>query len=128
MKTKPCSRTDARARLAQAREFLDVAELYRASDPEFKRAVGASNAVLAGIAAADAACCWTLGVRNSDAHDEAATLLKRVSESAPAGNALARLLSITSKVQYVGKTSTQDLRTALRQASIVVDFADDLIR
>ncbi|WP_405055723.1 hypothetical protein OG474_23610 [Kribbella sp. NBC_01505] len=61
-RTQDCNRAQARVRLNQAREFLDVAEVV--GDVESGLAtehVAAALAVLAGIAAADAACCTPLG-------------------------------------------------------------------
>lgn len=65
-RTQVCGRPQATARLAHARKFLDAADLI-ATDidaDEANASVAASLAVLAGIAAADAACCARLGRRS----------------------------------------------------------------
>lgn len=56
-RTQTCGPTDARTRLAQARKFLEVAELVAAEDIPESHSVSAALAVLAGIAA----CCAALG-------------------------------------------------------------------
>jgi hypothetical protein len=63
VRTLACGIADARIRLAQARKFLDVAELVAAEDIQASHSVAAALAVLAGIAASDAACCAALGRR-----------------------------------------------------------------
>lgn len=64
-RTQDCNRAQAAVRLSQARAFLEVAELVAAEDDELANDnVAAALAVLAGIAAADAACCGTLGRRS----------------------------------------------------------------
>jgi hypothetical protein len=65
-RTQPCSAAQGRTRLEHARKFLDVAELVAGEsgeeDLEYSSAA-AALAVLAGIAASDAACCAALGRR-----------------------------------------------------------------
>jgi len=64
-RTQDCNRAQARVRLDQARAFLEVAELVSAEENDLANEhVSAALAVLAGIAAADAACCATLGQRS----------------------------------------------------------------
>lgn len=62
-RTQACSAAEARSRLDHARKFLEVAELVagdvHADDAEYSSA-SAALAVLAGIAATDAACCKAL--------------------------------------------------------------------
>lgn len=53
-RAEACTRADAQNRLAQAREFLEVAEIAAAENEVAESAsVAASLAVLAGIAASD---------------------------------------------------------------------------
>jgi len=90
--------------------------------------VSASLAVLAGIAASDAACCSALGIRSrGQDHNEAADVLERVAGSADAVVALRRLLSLKSDAQY-GLISVSATRrnTALRQARKLVKFAEQV--
>jgi len=62
-RTQSCGPAEARRRLDHARSFLEVAELTAdVNDLSLEYAsVAASVAILAGIAAADAACCQELG-------------------------------------------------------------------
>lgn len=84
-RTQRCGESQARQRLARARSFLEVAEIAAdESDPSLEYgAAAASIAILAGIAAADAACCQALGCRSrSDSHHDAEQLLADI---APGG-------------------------------------------
>lgn len=69
-RTATCGRKEALTRLSHAEKFLEVATIVAAdtADIEASGSVSASLAVLAGIAAADAACCAALG-RRSRAQD-----------------------------------------------------------
>ena len=62
-RTATCTKADAGVRLDQARKFEEVAELVQTEADVLSSAanVAASLAVLAGIAASDAACCAALG-------------------------------------------------------------------
>lgn len=127
--TQRYSREQARKRLQDARKFLEVAELVDDEPLQISSGVSASLAVLAGIAAADAACCSVLGLRSrGQNHDEAAELLERVVRSADAVRALQRLLSLKNEAQY-GLISVSATRrnSALRQAAHVVAFAEDVM-
>jgi hypothetical protein len=87
--TSPCTRADAITRLAQAEAHVMVAELVldgtsQAAIP----GVAVANAVLAGIAASDAACCAKLKERpRGQSHAEATKLLATV---VPHGAEMAR--------------------------------------
>ncbi|MCB1018111.1 MAG: hypothetical protein KDB10_23700 [Acidimicrobiales bacterium] len=102
-RTQGCDRSDALARLAQAESFLLAAELIVEDDSDAATpSVAASLAVLAGIAASDAACCARLGVRaRGQSHAEAIELLGTV---APGGADMAkdlqRLLNRKDDSQY----------------------------
>ena len=62
----------ARKRLADARKFLELAETVADANEPTSLGVSSANAVLAGIAAADAACCAALGERSrSEDHRDA---------------------------------------------------------
>jgi hypothetical protein len=77
--TQPCGKQEARTRLAHARAFADTAELALDVDDDASLNVSASLAVLAGIAASDAACCAVLGTRpRGQNHREAVALLSGV--------------------------------------------------
>lgn len=80
-RTQSCSAREARSRRSHARKFLEVAEIAaseRDQDPEYA-SVAASLAVLAGIAASDAACCKALSERSrSSDHHYAEELLRQI--------------------------------------------------
>jgi hypothetical protein len=64
----------------QAESFVETAQMIAdETTDEFNPGVSASLAVLAGIAASDAACCARLGVRSrGEAHSDAVALLGTV--------------------------------------------------
>ncbi len=103
LRTQGCDRGDALTRLAQAESFLLAAELIVDDDSDDATpSVAASLAVLAGIAASDAACCARLGLRaRGQSHAEAVELLGTV---APGGADMAkdlqRLLNRKDDSQY----------------------------
>lgn len=128
-RVQACNEQDARARLRDARAQLDLAELAGTSSPE-ERNAAASCAVLAGIAAADAACCKAVGERSrSQDHRDAVALVRRVAPGGPdAAKQLERLLGLKDHAQYgFGDISRQRLLGALRQCQALVAFADDVL-
>jgi hypothetical protein len=93
--------------------------------------VSAANAVLAGIAAADAACCRALGERSrGDDHRDAIALVAQVSPGGDeAGNALGRLLAIKNDAEYgLSRVSRAKRETAIRQARKLVEFAEAVVQ
>jgi hypothetical protein len=87
-------------------------------------------AVLAGIAAADAACCRALGRRSrSQDHRDAVSLVREVAPGgAGAARQLARLLSVKDQAQYgFEDVSGQKLVAALRQAQALLAFAQNIV-
>jgi hypothetical protein len=126
-KKTDCDSAAARTRLRQAQAFVSVAELvFNEPDDEEPplRGVAAALAVLAGIAASDAACCGRLGkqYRGPD-HARAVELLRTVQ---PDGEVLAkdleRLLAIKDNVHYGALTvSYPDAKTAVARARRMVD-------
>lgn len=132
VRTQSCSKTQARARLQHARKFLEVAEMTagEAGDVEYASAA-AALAVLAGIAASDAACCAALGRRSrGQDHRQAIELLEQVAPGgAQAAKALRRLLSLKDEAQYgFFDVGGQDLQSALRQGAALVDFAAEVVQ
>lgn len=128
-RTQDCTREQARARQGQAKKFLEVADLV-AAEPE-SASVSASLAVLAGIAAADAACCRALGRRSrSQNHHDAEALIKQIEPGgADAANQLRRLINLKDQAQYgLFDVSGGDLQGAIRQAKRLVDFADQVLQ
>lgn len=123
--------TEARTRLGHARRFLEVAEMTagEAGDLEYASAA-AALAVLAGIAASDAACCAALGRRSrGQDHQQATGLVEQVEPGGPeAAKALRRLLNLKDEAQYgFFDVGGQDLRAALRQARVLADFAAEAV-
>src|SRR5699024_6734144 len=126
-RTAPCGRQEARTRAAQARKFLETAELILGADDDLATpGAAAALAVLAGIASADALCCYSLGYRARGAdHREATRLLAQVE---PGGRqlsrALARLLEIKDGSHYgvVYLTSARAM-TALKHAATLTEAA-----
>lgn len=125
-----CGRPQATTRLAHARKFLDAAELIATDtdDDAANVSVAASLAVLAGIAASDAACCARLGrrSRSQDHHDAERLLAEIASGGRDAAKELRRLLDVRDTAQYgVVHLSASELRSALRRAQALVGFATD---
>ncbi|MFI7068125.1 hypothetical protein ACIBL3_44555 [Kribbella sp. NPDC050124] len=79
-RTEECNRPQAAVRLTHARAFLEVADLVGDVDDELANEnMSAALAVLAGIAAADAACWITLGQRSrGQDHRQAINLVTQV--------------------------------------------------
>lgn len=129
-RVESCDRGQARARLKDAQAQLDLAELADVSGNAQERKAAASCAVVAGIAAADAACCASLGERSrSQDHREAADLLRRI---VPGGDKAAaqfsRLIGLKDAAQYgFDDISGAMLTAAQRQARALVEFATDAV-
>jgi len=130
-RSQPCGASQARVRLAHARKFLEVAQLVAGEDFEESLSVSAALAVLAGIAASDAACCSALGRRSrSDDHRDAAGYLAQIQPGgAQAGRALIALIDLKDTAHYgLIYVTRRQLTTVLRRASMLVDFAADVLR
>lgn len=80
IRTGGCTSAQGRDRLRQARAMVDVAEMVLADPSEDAHpSVAAALAVLAGIAASDAACCAALKRRSrGQSHTEAVRLVATV--------------------------------------------------
>jgi hypothetical protein len=130
-RTQRCGGRQAATRLTQARRFLDAAELVATELGDAgNTSVAASLAVLAGIAASDAACCARLGrrARSQDHHDAEALLGEIVPGGREAAKRLRRLLDLKDTAHYgVIYVSGTDLRSALRQAAALLKFASDAV-
>jgi hypothetical protein len=130
-RTQPCSEADAAHRLRHARKFLEVAELLVEEGDDIEYASpAAALAVLAGIAASDAACCRALGMRSrAQDHRQAAALLERVAPGGKtAAKSLVRLLNLKDEAHYgLFDVSGNDLKSALRQASKLVEFGAEVL-
>ncbi len=125
-RTVPLDRTGARARLEEARLYLATAELLDSGKAAENKVAG-SNAILAGIAAADAICGLVLGLRSSgDDHAAAIALLKQATHpSTKAANGLKRLLTEKTPVQYGSDgISAGDAANMIRWARDIVEEAE----
>src|SRR6266576_2860417 len=104
-RTRPCTASQAKQRMERAREFLDVAELVideKDQDASFVYASSAAAlAVLAGIAASDAACCQALAKRSrSESHRDAEQLLALITPGGKkAAGDLRELLNLKDKAR-----------------------------
>jgi hypothetical protein len=118
----------------RAREFLEVAELVvdekdRDASPVYASSA-AALAVLAGIAATDAACCKALQKRSrSEDHHDAEQLLAQIT---PGGDKAAKdlheLLNLKDKAQYgFLRMSVPEVRKVMRRANRLVDFAAEVL-
>ena len=130
-RVQPCGRKEALARIARARAFLTArtAALETQLDTS-GNAVAASLAVLAGIAAADAACCSAIGARSRSAtHADAAALLANVHPHDPAmAKDFERLISRKDDAHY-GATlvSHRDASNMLKWATRIFTHAQSTI-
>jgi hypothetical protein len=123
-----CTSAEAHSRRAQARAFLDTAELVLTEDQR-EAHVAAALAVLAGIAAADAICGIRLGrwSRGQD-HEQAVRLLRDVVlHDATLPNKLGRLLADKDATHYSPNLITiAKARTLVRHAASLVEEAESL--
>lgn len=129
-RTQTCGEGDARGRLRDARAQLDLAEIASANSTPEDRKAAASCAVLAGIAAADAACCKAVGERSrSQNHRDAVALVRQVAPGgADAARQLERLLGLKDQAQYgFEDVGGQTLAAALRRARALVAFAESVL-
>lgn len=125
-RTQPCSPQDAAQRFDQAKAFADLAELNPESDDGPARSAAVSNAVLAGIAAADSICCRRLGRRVAgDDHQQALGLVGVAGEvGREARRHLETLLSIKHKAQYEEADPTAtEARRAIRAMRSILEVA-----
>ncbi|MGN6254955.1 MAG: hypothetical protein ACTHO8_08260 [Solirubrobacterales bacterium] len=93
-------------------------------------AAAASVAILAGIAAADAACCAVLGRRSrSENHHDAERLLALIQPGGKqAANQLRQLIEIKDTAHYgFLAVSASELKRCLRQAERLLDFAEKAV-
>lgn len=127
-RTQTCGAPQAAQRLARAKRFLETAELLDGeTDPDLL-SVAAALAVLAGIAASDAACCKALGMRSrSDNHHDAERLLQQIAGGNAAANDLRRLINKKDEAQYgFFNLSRGDVQRVVNQARGLVAFAEQL--
>jgi len=131
--TESMSAAHVTSRAALAHSLLDIARLAS----QFSDDVGAeaaangiaSNAVLAGIAAADAICGKALGFRSSSqSHGDAVAMLKRAHGGEAASNHLKALISVKSAAAYEPLIITSaKAAEALQHAERLVAAMDALL-
>jgi hypothetical protein len=134
-RVRSCGDDQARQRFDRAREFLDVADLAAGdrgedSSPIYGSAA-ASLAILAGIAASDAACCKVLGQQSrSENHRDAEQLLVQIEpEGKKAAGHLRELLNLKDKAQYgFLRLSEAELKKVMRRAESLIEFAAEALR
>lgn len=103
VRQEPCGRAEATSRLAQADAYLVAARLVVEDGTEVANpGVAGALAVLAAIAAADAACCARLAARaRGQDHRESVALVATVAPHGPAmAKDLQRLLDRKDTVHY----------------------------
>jgi len=125
-RTRPCDPQDAAQRYDQAKAFADLAELDPESDDGPTRSAAVSNAVLAGIAAADSICCRRLGLHAAgDDHQRAIALVEEAGDvGREARRRLETLLSIKHKAQYEEVDPTvPEAKRAIRAMRSILDLA-----
>ncbi len=121
-----CTPAECRARRDQAHAFLEVAELVLTEDRR-EAHVSAALAVLAGIAAADAICGFSLGKwsRGQD-HNQAVDLLGDVAlRDTTLPTKLRRLLADKDAAHYSSALITVvKAKSMVRQAAALLAEAD----
>lgn len=124
------SRADARARLKTARMYLTAAELIVDERADEAATVATGNAVLAGIAAADAICADASGERyRGPDHRAAADHLERVTGDKGLGRTLRELVDLKDAGHYgVSNVSRTNAKKALRRASWLVAEVTSRVR
>ena len=123
-RTQRCGRPEARTRLEQAEAFVLAAELVLDDTTALANpGVAAALAILAGIAASDAACCARLRRRpRGQAHEEAVALLETVE---PGGTEMAK--DLKRLLQKKDSASYGASFFSLREGRDLVGWAKRLI-
>ena len=122
-KSLNCGKAVAQNRLNIAREYQELAHSKSDAESDAARNARAGNAILAGIAAADAMCCIRLGERSTSSdHSDAVLLLKKVNPLM--AQKLATLLGIKS-ISHYGETfiGIETLKSSLRAMDQLVEAA-----
>jgi hypothetical protein len=125
-----CDKEEARAKLRRAEQFIEVAMMIKDEDDPDWQSAGAALAVLAGISASDAACCYALGHRSRgpDHHDAEAYLIRIEPGGKAAAQALRRLIDLKDEAHYgFHNMSNQNLRSSYTQAEKLISFAGQIL-
>lgn len=130
-RTADCTPAQGRARLQQAEAFVMAADLVLSDDTDTATpGVAAALAVLAGIAASDAACCVRLRKRpRGQDHSEAVKLLATVEpHGKDMAKDLARLLASKEESHYgVTLVDRAKARRLVGYAKRLVERASDVL-
>lgn len=131
IRTVACTVREARRRLVTAVAYLEVAELILVDERSEFAGVAAGNAVLAGIAAADAICGKGLKkcFRGED-HRQAADLLEDAFFDGPkCKKTLLRLLDLKDAAHYgFQEFSRVSAQKAVKLAKVLVGSAEDFFQ
>jgi hypothetical protein len=121
---------EARIRLTHAEQYLAVAELAFSPEGGPETTVATGNAVLAGVAAADAICCALAGKRHRGAdHREAAEFLGMVTGDRGLARSLRELIDFKDAAHYgLENVKAQRARAAIRRARSLVAVARDKVK
>jgi hypothetical protein len=124
----PCGRAQALSRTDLAERYLTVAELASEEEAEASHNVAVGNAVLAGIAAADALCCLRLGQRSRSQDHRIAIESLRTVDKALARD-LEKLLRLKDIAHYGDRfLGGEQLVTAIRCGQRLVEAAREATR
>ena len=130
IRTQDCGAAESRVRLDQARHFLEVAEVVHDDELDASLSVAASLAILAGIAAADAACCVSLGrrARGQDHRDAERIVADVPGVGADMAKALRRLLNLKDDAHYgMLYVSHANTTVALRSGRRLLELAERVV-
>ncbi len=132
MRIAQCSPADSRSRLRQAHAFILVAKLCVDDETDVATpGVAASLAVLAAIAAGDAATCQRLGKRSrAQNHAQAEDLLATLE---PGGKEMARrfrdVVSAKDESHYgLSLVSSRKARSLVGKAEVLTMWAEKVLR
>lgn len=127
-----CGRAEASARLKQALAFAAVADLVLGDESDLATpGVATALAVLAGIAASDAACCAALGERaRGQSHAQAIALLTTVQGNGPRmARHLSALLAAKDESHYgVHLVAEKNAHKLVAQAQALVALAQGVVQ
>ena len=131
-RTQDCTLVEARTRLAQAKSMVFVAGLVL-DDPDDVAfpSVAVALAVLAGIAASDAACCAALRKRpRAQSHAEATAVVGTINPNGKAmSRHLAELLGVKDESHYGLRLVTEaKARNLLRSAERLLELAESTVQ
>jgi hypothetical protein len=126
-KDRTCGAGEARKRLETALHYQELAALKAEEQTGAARNAAAGNAVLAGIACADAICCLRLGRRAAGSdHVDAVPLLELI--DAALARQLATLLGVKPTVHYGDSfISTSALTRSLRAMDQLIAAAEAML-